>query len=276
MNIPDLKSWSERQQVLAIIVLAVFIIFGVSFSILIPLNARRTRLEKEINMMKIQLASKNYLLDEDTLQAKFLEQQELNQKTYDQWTNLVQRIAAISFDQIAPTSRIGHIDFKVAVLAARERLQKKSRALKVTLPRSFGMDAVVRSDEDARELMLQLHALEKLVVLLFDLNVRTVSKAEPLMPVMHKLPESGDAYMEEYPVEVEFLCSYSNFFEFYRSILRPEHVFCVRRLKVQPAPNEKPDVLLVKGVLSALVFVKKPEELKPPAIKVKYTSPLGH
>jgi len=276
MKIPDLKSWSERQQVLAVIILAALVIFGISFLILIPLNTRRARLEREINNMKIQLASKNYLLDEQTLQAKLLDQNELNQKTFNQWTNLVQRLAAISFDQIAPTSRIGHIDFKVALLAARDRLQKKSRALKVTLPRSFGMDAIVRSDEDARELMLQLHALEKLVVLLFDLNVSSVTKAEPLMPVVHTLENTAEAYMEEYPVEVEFACSYPDFFEFYRSILRQEHVFCVRRLKVQAAPDDKPDMLLIKGVLSALVFVKKPEDLKPPAVKIRYTSPLGH
>jgi len=276
MNTFDLKSWSEKQQVLAVIVMAILAIFGLSFSILIPLNTRRLRLEKEINEMKLQLASRNYLLDEETLRAKLKNQQELNQKTYEQWTNLIQRLAALSFNQLAPTSRIGYIDFKIAVLAAREKLQKKSKALKITLPSSFGMDAVVRSDEDAHELMSQLHVLEQLVVLLFDLNVKKVLKAQPLMPVAHTFPVTGEIYLEEYPVEVEFLCSFADFFEFYRSILMPEHVFCVRRLKVQVSPDEKPDILLVNGVLSALVFVKDPQNLKPPPVKVRYTSPLGH
>ena len=277
MNVLRLKSWSERQQVLAVILMAAVVVFGLSFSFLLPLNARRARLEREIQQMRFQLASKNYLLDEGTLQSKLQDQQALNESIYGEWTNLAQRLAALPAQHAGPTSRVGHIDFKVAVLAASERLQQKSKALNISLPHEFGMDTAVRSTEDARELMLQLHALEKLVVLLFDLHVNTVARAEPLAPVTHTLDAGGEPYLEEYPVEVEFQSRLDDFYEFFPSILKPEHVFCVRRLRVEAVGPGRSDMVTVKGVLSALVFLKKPEELQPdPQPKVRYTSPLGH
>jgi len=277
MNRLRLKSWSERQQVLAVILMAAVVVFGLAFSFLLPLNARRARLEKEILQMRSQLASKNYLLDEGALQTRLQDQQVLNQAIYGEWTNLAQRLAALPSGSAGPTSRVGHIDFKVAVLAASDRLQQKAKALNISLPNEFGMDAEVRSTEDARELMLQLHALEKLVVLLFDLNVNTVARAEPLAPVTHKLASSGEPYLEEYPVEVEFQSRLQDFHAFFPSILKPEHVFCVRRLRVEAAGPARSNMVTVRGVLSALVFLKKPEELRPePPPKVRYTSPLGH
>ncbi|OGV77348.1 MAG: hypothetical protein A2340_06520 [Lentisphaerae bacterium RIFOXYB12_FULL_60_10] len=273
----QLKSWSERQQVLAVIVLAGLIIFSLAFALLLPLNADRRRTERDIDQMRTQLAARNYLLDETALQQGLNAEHALNRLLYSEWTNAASRVAGVPQHETSVNASVGHIDFKVAVLEASQRLHRKSRALGIILPREFGMDASVNSTEDARQLMLQLRSLENFIELLFAIKAVSFTRAEPLAPVTHRTPPSDEAYLEEYPLDFEFRGDLANVMTFFHEILESSHPFCVRRLRIE-VPDDAPDGQInVKGVVSTLVFMKDPVELQPERqTGPRFFSPIGH
>lgn len=277
MNVLKLKSWSERQQVVAVILMAGAAIFALWFFLLTPLNRQRHRLEKEIEGMRSQLAAKNYLLGEEVLQKKRKEKHEHNRYIRKEWTAMASRLAAFPNEEELVESHVGHIDFKVALFDVRQRLLKKSRALNISLPHDLGMDDAVHSDEDARKLMLQLRTVEKLVDLTFDLKISMLRHIEPLPPMLHVAGSKGEAFLEEYPVRVKFYGSLENLFNLFQAVLEPDHVFAFRHLRIEAVSRKRLDLLSINAVMSALLFLKDPDELAPASTKTIFrTSPMGY
>lgn len=279
MNVLQLKNWSERQQVLAIILLAGVITFLLWLFLLTPLFRRADRLAKEIDRMRAQLAQKNYLLGEDVLQQKIAEEQECNRRLIEEWASMASRLATFTNQEEAVVSD-GEliIDYKVALFDVRDRLRRKSESLKISLPFDLGMDEEVRSDEDARKLMLQLKTVEKLVDTSLDLKIGMLGRIEPMSPVKHQGKAGGAAYLEEYPVYVEFTGTLQNLFDLFQTILDPSHVFVLRQLRVESAPQRKPETVAIKAVISALVFLEAPGNLVTAAARPSTgpSVPLGH
>jgi Tfp pilus assembly protein PilO len=283
MNVLRLKTWSERQQVLAIILMAGSAIFAIYFFLLMPQNRKRRLLKREISDMRSQLRQQNYLTGESALRRERDEEDGHNRGLRAQWTNLAVRLAAFSNQAELADSHVGHIDFKVALFDVRRRLQYKSRQLGISLPHDLGMDDEVRSNEDARQLMLQLRAVEKLVDVALDLKISMLRSIEPMPQILHRVGgsaeknEPGKAYLEEYPVQVEFFGSFENLYELLHAILEPEHVFVLRRLRVESTSYASPGLLTIKAMLSALVFTKGPEDTLPRRVAVaRRRTPTGH
>ena len=278
MNTVRLRVWSDRQQVLAIILMAGIPIFLIWFFLLAPLNSRRRRLEVRIEGMQSQLASLNYLVAEDILQRKKLAEHAHNRRMHAEWSSMATRLAAFSNQQDLVKSQVGHIiDFKVALFDVGKRLQRKSDALDIDLPHNLGMEAAVHSDEDARKLMLQLRTVEKLVDMALDLKINELRSIEPLAPVVHKAGPGGRPFLEEYPIRLKFFGSLENLYDLLHGILEPEHVFTMRHLRVETRSPRSPDVLSINTVVSGLLFLKKPDDLyEPPRAKLGRTIPMGH
>lgn len=277
MNTLKLKTaWSERQQVVAIILMAGVVIFALWFFLLSPLNRRRHRLEKEIEGMRSELARKNYLLGEESLLKEMEEEEKYNRLLHKEWVSTASHLAAFPEHQGLLDSKVGHIDFKVALFDTRQRLLQESRALNISLPHDLGMDDAVHSNEDARRLMLQLRTVEKLVDLALDLKINMLRSIEPLPPVPH-MAGSREEFLEEYPVRMEFYGNLENLYHLFRAVLEPEHVFALRRLRVEAVSPNKPDLLSIDVVMSALVFLKEPDEFVPtPKEIMRPLSPMGY
>jgi Tfp pilus assembly protein PilO len=261
MNTLKIITWSERQQVLAVILMAGVLIFVLWLFALTPLNTRQRQLEKRIESMRTQLAAKNYYLGEEALRSKKDDALKANRALHDEWVAMTSRLSAFSNYEAVAQSPVGHIDFKVALFDVRQRLLRKSRALNISLPHDLGMDAKVHSDEDARKLMLQLRTVEKLVDLALDLKINMLRNIFPRPQVLHKLESSGEPFIEEYPVEIEFSGTLANLYDLFNAVLEPNHVFVIRQLRVEAASPSRPDFLNVYAVLSGLVFLKDPDEM---------------
>ena len=261
MNTLNIVTWSERQQVLAVILMAGVFIFALWFFALTPLNSRQRQLEKRIEGMKTQLAAKNYYLGEEVLNSRKEAARKADRALHDEWMAMAERLSAFSNYEAVVQSPIGHIDFKVELFNVRQQLLKKARALNISLPRDLGMDAEVHSDEDARKLMLQLRTVEKLVDLALDLKITMVRNVEPRPQILHKIESTGEAYLEEYPVEIEFYGTLASVYDLFNAVLEPDHVFVLRQLKIEAASPNRPDLLNVSAVLSGLVFLKDPDAM---------------
>ena len=277
MNALNLRSWSERHQVIAVILMAGVIIFTLCLFMLVPLNRGRRQLEKEIDSMQRQLASKNYLLGEDVLRKRKTAAEDQNRKLNEEWTAVTARVGTFDAAENLSGTDVRKIDFKVELFDVRHRLLKKSRELRVALPHDFGMDEEVHSNVDARKLMLQLRTVEKLVDLTLDLKIGMLRTILPRTPVRYAAGVDNDVFMEEYPVEVEFFATHESLYDLFRSTLDAEHVFALRNLQVESAAKGKPGFLSIRATMSAFVFLKGPQELKlAPAGEITKSGPMGH
>ena len=253
-------NWTERQQVLAIIVLAGIALFLLWFFLLIPMNSQRRQIERDVQTMSAQLAQKDYLRGEDGLRQIKAQEED----RYAQYRRqLDQTLSSLSIlpDQDALTNAIGHIDFKVALFDVRRRLRKQSDSMGIRLPHDLGIDESVNSTEDARKLMLQLRAVEEMVKLFLDLKIRMIQNIDPLPPAQFASEGGKFEFLEEYPVRVAFSGSTSNLYELCQAMLQPEHTFVLRNLRVEKTSPSQPDLLDVYAVLGALVFREFTNEL---------------
>lgn len=267
---------SERQQVLAVIMMAGMLIFALWFFLLLPLNRQRHRLERDIEEMTGYLARKNYLLPEDVLGKTKSKAYDFNRSIHDDWLELMSRMAAFPNQEMLAGSSVNRIDFKVALFQVRHRLLGKSRSMGIELPRDLGIEETVAGNEDARRLMLQLRAVEKLADLALDLKINRLRYLEPMPPVQHRAG-NDQVYIEEYPVRMDFDGTLDNVYSLFKAILDPAHVFVVKHFRLEnPGPGDG-DRLRVSAVLSALLFVQDPDAVIPaPKKSSDWVPPMGH
>lgn len=253
MNGFRLKMWSQRQQVLAVILLAGGVLFLLWFFLLLPLNRQRRRLEREIEDMQSQLASRNYLLGEEVLQARLQEEERYHRKLLEEWAATTARLACFPDPEDLPPADVRRIDYKLELFDMRHRLLQKSRTLKIPLPHDLGMEDRVESNADARILLLQLRTVEKLVDLVLDCKISLVRRVQPLPPERYGPREAEEALFEEFPVALEFYATRENLYDLLDAILRPDQVFVLRRFRVEAARGQ-PGLLAVQAQLSGLRF----------------------
>jgi len=257
-----LEDLSERQQVVVIILVAGLLIFGLWFFLLLPQNRDRKEMESQIRRKRRQLEQKNYLVGEEALVARRRQEANSYLALHGDWRAMAERVSGFTNQAGMADSKVGHIDFKVALFDVRQRLLKKSRDLRIALPHDLGMDEAIDSNEDARRRMLQLRTVEKLVDLALDLKINQLREVDPRDPIEHKGGRNDQPYFEEYPVRIRFYGSLENVYALFQAILEPGRVFAMRRIRVGSAPQAKAGLLEVDAVLSALLFTRNPEELK--------------
>ena len=277
MSGPLKRTWSERQQVVAILLIGAALLGLLWFFLLLPMNAQRRRLENEISDLSTELAQKNFLLGEEALRRKLDEEVVHYQALTNEWQQALDRLGAFAAKDEIATSTVAHIDFKVALFEVRQRLLQKSRTLGISLPHDLGVDEAVVSDDDAYQRMLELRVMEKLVDLALDLKIKTVKEIRSLPPILHKTGDQQD-FFTEYPLELDLYGTYENLGEFLDVVQEPGHVFVLSGLRVELAGRPGADLLNIRALMRGLVFVKNPSELSHAVVvrPVESRRPLGY
>ena len=276
MNMLQLKNWSERQQVLAVILLAGLLIFLLYYFLLYPQTQERKDLEDGIEQARSRLARDNFLRSKESLEAEKYWELKQNKILREEWNDATKRLAAFRHPDGLGGVYVGKIDYKVRLLDVRHRLVAKSQQLGISLPYDLDMKLDVSSKQDVRHLILKLRAVEKLADLALDLKVAKLQRITPQEPIEHTMPD-GEVFLEEYPVHIEFYGSLTNLYTMFRSMFEQEHVFTVRHLRVEAEFPSKPELLSIKAEISALAFLTPPDDLDlPKTVKRKSKAPMGH
>jgi len=269
--------WSERHQVAAVVAAAGAMIVVLWLLVLGPLNLKRRELEREIASMRNQLAEKDFLVGEEVLRDRQRAEIERGHRWLEEWNETIRRLALMEPVRDQGDLRVGHIDFKVALYDARFRMTRKARSLGIQLPPTLGMQEAVPSGEDARKLLYQLRALEKLTDLALDLQVGAIRQLEPLPPIRHSVPDGEGVFLEEYPVRILFEADIEKLREWLRASLQPGRSFALRRIRVDGVPKGAPSILRVTAVMSGLIFPAEAADLiGRTEERVLYTEPMGH
>jgi Tfp pilus assembly protein PilO len=259
MNISEKNM--DRIRVLVIALSAGILLASIWFAVLSPFNSERRRLETRIEEIKAQLLSKDFLRSPDTLQAELDRESQRNTALLKEWNSITRRIAGFAGLTKILTQDFGNIDYKIALIEGRDRLRTKALNMDIGLPKDIGMDMKVSSNEDARKLMLQLCAVEKLVDMALDLKIKTVRFVEPMEQCAHSTTVSREVFIEEYPVKIQLYGTMENLYAFFDAITRQNHFFVLKQLRIETASENKPDILNITAVMSALLFTKKPGDI---------------
>ncbi|MFT5122798.1 MAG: hypothetical protein ACI9TH_003629 [Kiritimatiellia bacterium] len=155
----------------------------------------------------------------------------------------------------------GRIDFKVALLEARDHLQAKA-GTGHTFPEQLGMPETIATDEKAESRLRQLAAIVKLVEQLQAIGVADIDRIQPLLPLTYPKGPGDEGIKREFPVQIRFECAYGELIQFLDSLLRPESFFTLRRLECEKLNSDASDQIRVTAVCGAgLVQDHLPEPL---------------
>lgn len=256
------NSISERQQIVGIILAAALLVGLLWFFALLPLQHKRLALEQENRRMREDLAKGNYLLGEMPLENKKIGITAEGKRLAEEWQESAKLLSTFEKQSIQGTQDVSKIDFKVALFEVRESLSRKASERGIKPNFDLAIDETVLSNEDARKRMLQLRAVEKLMDAAIDLKVGRVETVEPLEPIAHKDELTGELFLEEYPVRIQYAGSIENVYGFIHKVFQPGSVFVYRRMKIEKESLQNPDRVRADATMSALVFLRSVDEMK--------------
>jgi Tfp pilus assembly protein PilO len=258
---------SERQQIVGIVLVAGLLMGALWFFALLPLQHKREALEAENRRMQEDLSKGNYLLGEMPLENRKLAVVSEGRRLADEWRESAKLLSTFERQGILGTQDVSKIDFKVALFEVRESLSKKASERGIKPNFDLAIDELVLSNEDARKRMLQLRAVEKLMDAAIELKVGRVETVEPLEPIAHKDEQTGELFLEEYPVRIQYVGTIENIYGFIHKVFQPGSVFAYRRMKIEKESLQNPDRVRADATLSALVFLRSVDEMKELPVK---------
>jgi len=190
----------------------------------------------------------------DALDATVVHEQKVRGRLDQEWAQVADRLATFSNQRALGHANPLRIEYKVELHHTRTRLDRKAATLGISLSaKELGMSEEVFTTDEPRTLMIQLRAVEKLVDLTLDRQIRTLHKVHPKPPIPHHRPSDGALILEEFPVEVEFDVDFANFYDLFRVVFEEDKVFIFRNVRiVSGATSQAP--LRVNAVMSALLF----------------------
>jgi hypothetical protein len=253
---------SERQQVVATIVVSVLLVGVLLYFVVGPRIRARRFIEKELNELS---RGKFANMSKEDLQERVSEVEENLTRVRQEWEATRMRLNTYSPKEgLLGVEDVRLIDFKVELLKERDRLRASSRELDIELiPTDLGMSEALRSGgESAKVLLLKLRAIEKLADLALAHKIDTLVAVRPLPVVRHRTAGvQGDSFvfMEEYPIHVEFDMTLETLYDLFHAVFEESNVFVFKRLRLNAGQNEALP-LRVGAVLSAIMLYKEPQK----------------
>jgi len=236
---------TERMQVILILLLVVLSVFlTVQFVVLEQLDTK----ERNRNQRQ-QLESSPYASQSFTNMQTIADQERANLNVLsNEWALITERLKSLQSQEVSATI----IEYKVKLYEARERLRKKSEAMKITLIPTDFVDEILTSNEDIRTRILQLNAVERLADLTLDRQIQQLVEIYPLPPIQH-VDKQGQKTFAEYPVRVECDVDFNNLYSFFQAVFEENQVFVFRNFRIESGPTFDAK-LRVKAIMSALLF----------------------
>ncbi len=267
--------WNERQQLTALAVGLVLLIGAAYYFVMLPVIRNRRGLESEIARMRQTMAAGGALLEELPLESRRNALRQAAVRRRECWEKAARELSTFEKQEILRTTEVGKIDFKVALFEVRERLRRKADEYGIRPTYELAIDEKVLSNEDARKRMLQLRAAERIMDTTLGLKVHRIESVEPLEPVAHQDPETGEVFLEEYPVRIQFVGNIENVYAFFQELFQTNRVFAVRRMRLEKESLNNPDRIRAEATVSALVFLRQIEEVQMPKRPSAFVRPLG-
>ena len=249
---------TERQFFLLSLSGIVVLVLGLYLGFLRPKLRERARLREQIESKTRQLEQSGYLLGEAPLLRKKRRVETQYLALVDEWQTVTRRLAAFDRENLVDVAKI---DYKWYLRLTRERLRKKAGAQNIDVPALLGLPDLIASNDEARELMLQLLAVEKLVDTAIEYGIADIRSIDPLPPVDHRVGEEGDVYMEEYPLRVIFEGDMKRLYRLWEAMFEPGRAMMLRNIAMEKTSLRDPDAVRMTATLASFLFLRDAESV---------------
>ncbi len=155
-------------------------------------------------------------------------------------------------EALSPNAK-GHIDFKVALYDARDRLQSLAIEKDVSLPDYLGMDESTAEGEEVEARIWQLASVVRLVEACIAHDIESIEDLAALPPTVYPLLEEEQSVAIEYPVRITMQCRFEALQALLVHMDSPGSFFALRECNVEllGTSSEKPlSVTLVAGAVN--------------------------
>lgn len=235
------------------------------FGVLRPRIQERAALREEVANKTRQLQSAGYLLGEGPLLQKKREVEVQVQQRLDEWEMVTEHLSSFANQEDWQSQDVTSINYKTYLYLTRNRLRGKARTQKIDVPALLGLPDLIESNDVAREKMLQLLAVEKLVDTAIEYGIADIRSIDPLSPVAHRLDGSEDIYMEEYPLRVIFEGPMSGLFRLWEAMFQKDRAMLLRNIAMEKTSLRKADEVRMTATLSSFLFMKDAYKIDPNA-----------
>lgn len=268
---------SERQFFALSLLVISLIVGGIYLGFLRPKQLERQRLREEIQSKTRQLQTAGYLLGEASLLRKKQQVEEQVQTTLQEWAVLQEELSGFDNPEELQEADIARIDYKFYLYLTRDRLRKKAEEQEIAVPALLGLPDEIQSNEVARERMLQLRAVEKLVDAALEFELANIRSIDPLPPILHRIDPAREPYMEEYPLRVIFEGPMEGLYNLWVTMFQEGRTMMLRNIAMEKTRLRRPDEVRMTATLSSFLFLDGATELNPVQGKaVQRTGARGH
>jgi hypothetical protein len=268
---------SERQFFMLSLAGLSALILVLFFAVLRPRLQERAELREQVESKTRQLQTAGYLLGEGPLLQKKREVEVQVQQRLEEWEMVTEHLSSFANQQAWQSQDVTSIDYKTYLYLTRNRLRGKAKQQKIALPPELGLLDLIESNDVARERMLQLLAVEKLVDTAIEYGIADIRSIDPLNPIVHSLEGSEAVYMEEYPLRVIFEGPMSGLFRLWEAMFQKDRAMLLRNVAMEKTSLRKADEVRMTATLSSFLFMKEAQNLNPNRGKaVKQTKAMGH
>lgn len=247
---------TERQFFMVSLAGLTALILGLYLGFLRPRLRERAELRQEVERKTIQLRTSGYLLGEAPLLRKQQEIKREVEQGLEEWKTVTDLLTSFDNQEEWQNRDVTNIDYKFYLYLTRNRLSSKARGQKIEVPVLLGLPDVIESDDVAREKMLQLLAIEKVVDTAIEYGIANIRSIDPLPPIVHRVDEEV-AYMEEYPLQVIFEGPMQGLFRLWEAMFQPGRAMLLRNVAMEKTSLRQADHVRMTATLSSFLFMQE-------------------
>ncbi|WFB34418.1 hypothetical protein P3T73_09615 [Kiritimatiellota bacterium B12222] len=268
---------SERQFFLLSLAGVSALILILFFGVLRPKLVERTQLREEVASKTQLLQSSGYLLGEGPLLKRKQEIESQVTLWLNEWKVVTEHLSSFANQAEWQSQDVATIDYKTYLYDIRRSLSEKAEQQNISVPTYMGMTDLLESNDVAREKMLQLLAVEKLVDTSIEYGIADIRSIVPLTPIAHTIGNTDVVYMEEYPLRVIFEGPMSGLFRLWEAMFQKEKAMLLRNIAMEKTSLKNADEVRMTATLSSFLFMEEAEKLNPQQGKaIVKTKARGH
>ncbi len=239
-----------------------FLLSVLYLAVLRPGLRERAVLRADIEQMTRQLRKSGYFMGEGPLLKQKSALEAEYARRLEEWRDVSQRLATFENQEQWAETEVGNIDYKFQLHITRRRLGRKAAEQRIEVPALLGLPDEIASNDVARELMLQLRSVEKLVDTAIEYGIADIRGIDPLPPVRHTVGATTEVYLEEYPMRVTFEGDMQRLYRLWEAMFQPHRALLLRNVAMEKTALQRPDQVRMTATLSALLFLKDPGKIK--------------
>ncbi|MDF3127971.1 hypothetical protein P0Y35_02050 [Kiritimatiellaeota bacterium B1221] len=247
------------------------------FAVLRPRIQERALLREEVKNKTSQLQTAGYLLGEAALLQKKRQVELEVQQRLQEWKEVTGHLASFANQEEWQSQDVTKIDYKTYLHYARIRLIDKARKQRIKVPTDLGMIDLIESNDVAREKMLQLLTVEKLVDTAIEYGIADIRSIAPLSPVVHSVEGTDIVYMEEFPLQVMFEGPMTGLVRLWEAMFQKDRAMLLRNIAMEKTSLRNADEVRMTATLSSFLFLEEAQNLDSNLGKpAKRTRATGH